>query len=575
MLVLNGSLVTRSRTDTLLVSTVPSHFALSRESKLVFVGLMVGMLVGSISQTMVSPAMPVIVAELGGMKYYSWLATSAMLASAVIVPVVGKLSDLYGRRIFYISGLAIFLTGTALSGFATSFAWLVGARVVQGIGMGTLMPLSQVIIGAIIAPRQRGRYQRSLGAVFGVPSVAGPRAGGFSAAPGGWRWRIFVSLPRGLLALAFIGKFLKLPHTPRKAVIAVPGILLLSGALMSILLGTSWGGVTYPWGAWQVLTAFGIGAVLLAVLIPVELRAVEPVIPLRLFKDSTFTISNIASLTIGMAMFGAIFYIPVYAQGVMGADVTSSGAIVMPMSLAMILTSIVVGLLITRTGKYKPFMVAATFLIVGVYVLLAHLTYGDAPWQLMLAMVVLGTGLGGTMSTYVLVVQNTARPKDLGIATSATQFFRSAGATVGIAVFGTIWTSRVGEKVATHLPAGAEDAMPAGGVDVGSVLDPGALAQLPAPVAEAIRNGLADALHDVFVFGIPIVLIAVIATLFLKVLPLRDTLHTADPKEKVEDALAAEVASEPAPVLAGANASPSEPPAEPDSSSATRDLSTE
>jgi len=294
-----------------------------------------------------------------------------------------------------------------------------------------------------------------------------------------------------------------------------------------------------------------------------------------LFKDSTFTISNIASLTIGMAMFGAIFYIPVYAQGVMGADVTSSGAIVMPMSLAMILTSIVIGLLITRTGKYKPFMVGATFLIVGGYVLLAQLSYGDAPWQLMAAMVVLGIGLGGTMSTYVLVVQNTARPKDLGIATSATQFFRSAGATVGIAVFGTIWTSRVGEKIATHLPAGAEDAMPAGGVDVGSVLDPGALAQLPTPVAEAIRNGLADALHDVFVFGIPIVLIAVIATLFLKVLPLRDTLHTADPKEKVEEALAAEGASEPAPALAGANASPSESPAESDSPSATPDLRTE
>src|SRR5699024_4823023 len=190
----------------------PAQFALTRESKMVFIGLMTGMLVASISQTMVSPAMPVIVAELGGMKYYSWLATSAMLASAVIVPVVGKLSDLYGRRVFYISGLAIFLTGTALSGFATSFAWLVVGRVVQGIGMGTLMPLSQVIIGDIIPPRQRGKYQGIMGAVFGVTSVAGPLAGGFITDNWGWRWLFFVSLPLGLLALAFIGKFLKLPH---------------------------------------------------------------------------------------------------------------------------------------------------------------------------------------------------------------------------------------------------------------------------------------------------------------------------------------------------------------------------
>lgn len=519
----------------------PARFSLTRESKMVFIGLMMGMLVASISQTMVSPAMPVIVAELGGMKYYSWLATSAMLASAVIVPVVGKLSDLYGRRVFYISGLAIFLTGTALSGFATSFVWLVGARVVQGIGMGTLMPLSQVIIGDIIPPRQRGKYQGIMGAVFGVTSVAGPLAGGFITDHWGWRWLFFVSLPLGLAALAFIGRFLRLPHAPRKAVVDVAGILLLSGALIAILLGTSWGGVTYPWGSWQVLTAFGLGAALIAALIPVELRAVEPVIPLRLFKDSTFTISNIASLTIGMAMFGAIFYIPVYAQGVMAADVTASGAIVMPMSVAMIITSIIIGLLITRTGKYKAFMVMATLFIASGYVLLARLSYGDAPWQLMLAMVVLGVGLGGTMSTYVLVVQNTARPEDLGIATSATQFFRSAGATVGIAIFGTIWTSRVGAKIAAHLPPGAEGAMPTEGADVGSVLDPAALSHLPGPVVEAIRHGLADALHDVFILGLPIIGVAVLATAFLKVLPLRDTLHSATPKEAVHEVLEPEV----------------------------------
>lgn len=511
---------------------------------MVFIGLMVGMFVASISQTMVSPAMPVIVAELGGMKFYSWLATSAMLASAVIVPVVGKLSDLYGRRIFYISGLAIFLTGTALSGFATNFVWLVGARTIQGIGMGTLMPLSQVIIGDIIPPRQRGKYQGIMGTVFGVTSVAGPLIGGVITDSWGWRWLFFVSLPVGLVALIFIARFLHLPHTPRKAVVDVAGILLLSGALIAILLGTSWGGVTYPWSSPQVLGAFIVGVLLIGCLIPVELRAQEPVIPLRLFKDSTFTISNIASLTIGMAMFGAIFYIPVYAQGVMGVDVTASGAVVMPMSIAMIVTSTVIGFLITRTGKYKSFMVAATVLITTGYGLLAMLGYGDSPLQLAFAMVVLGIGLGGTMSTYVLVVQNTARPQDMGVATSATQFFRSAGATVGIAVFGTIWTSRVGMHVEDHLPAGVEGAMPEGDVDVGSVLDPATLADLPTPVVEAIRQGLGDALHDVFMVGIPIALVAVFVTLFLKVYPLRDTLHSPATKDTVRQALESDAEAE-------------------------------
>ncbi len=505
---------------------------------MVFIGLMAGMFVASISQTMVSPAMPVIVAELGGMKYYSWLATSAMLASAVIVPVVGKLSDIFGRRPFYIGGLAVFVVGSVLSGFAMNFVWLIGARVLQGIGMGMLMPLSQVIIGDIIPPRQRGKYQGIMGALFGVTSIAGPLLGGLITDTWGWRWLFFVTLPLGFAALVFIARFLRLPYTPRKAIVDVAGILLLSGALIAILLATSWGGVTYPWGSWQVLGAYAIGVVLLAILIPVELRAAEPVIPLRLFKDSTFTISNIASLVIGMVMFGAIFYIPVYAQGVMRADVTESGAIIVPMSLAMILTSIVIGLLITRTGKYKAFMVISTVFIVAGYVLLALLSYGDKPIQLIAAMTVLGIGLGGTMSTYVLVVQNTARPADLGIATSATQFFRSAGATVGIALFGTIWASRVGEKIAAHVPPDLAGAMPTGDIDVGSVLDPATLSQLPRALEEAIRQGLAESLHVVFLIALPISLIAVVATMFLKVLPLRDTLHTQTPRKQVEEALA-------------------------------------
>lgn len=524
----------------------PAAFHLTPESRAVFIGLMIGMFVAAISQTIVSPALPIIVAELGGMEHYSWLATSAMLASAVVVPVVGKLSDLYGRRPFYIAGLVIFMAGAALSGFATSFWWLVGARVIQGLGMGTLMPLSQVIIGDLIPPRHRGKYQGLMGAVFGVCSIAGPLAGGFITDHWGWRWLFFVGIPFGLIGLVFIAKNLHLPHTPRKAVVDVWGILTLTAALVAILLATSWGGTTYPWSDVHVLGLYAFGALALVAFVMIERRAVEPLIPLRLFRNPTFTASNIASLAVAMGMFGAIFYIPVYAQGVLKANATSSGAIVMPMSLSMIVLSMAIGMLITRTGRYKSFMVVGTILIISGFLLLTQLHYGSSYAQLTIAMVVLGLGLGATMQTYTLVVQNTVEVRDLGIATSATQFFRSAGGTVGIAVLGTVMAGRLQSAIVEHLDPAAASQMPEGTeIGIDAVLDPTVLAQLPDAVEEAIRMGLADALHQVFIVAIPLAAIAFMATLFIKAIPLRDTLHeTPKPEEPGESAVAAEVAAE-------------------------------
>jgi EmrB/QacA subfamily drug resistance transporter len=515
----------------------PAPFRLDASGRAVFVGLMMGMFVAAISQTIVSPALPIIVAELGGMEHYSWLATSAMLASAVVVPIVGKMSDLYGRRPFYIAGLVVFMLGAVLSGLATSFWWLVGARVLQGIGMGTLMPLSQVIIGDIIPPRQRGKYQGLMGAVFGVCSVAGPLAGGFITDHWGWRWLFFVGVPFGLLALVFIAKNLHLPHTPRKAVVDVAGIVTLSTGLVAILLATSWGGTTYPWSDLRVLGLFAVGALALAAFVLIERRAVEPVIPLRLFRSSSFTLSNIASFAVAMGMFGAIFYIPVYAQGVLGADATSSGAIVMPMSASMILLSIVVGQLITRTGRYKAFLVGGTLLMLVGFVLLTQVHHGSSFAQLTVAMVVLGLGLGATLQTYTLVVQNDAAQRDLGVATSATQFFRSAGGTVGIAVLGTVMAGRLTTAIGDHLDPTVAGSLPEGtSLGLDAVLDPAVLASLPDAVELAIRQGLADALHQVFLVAIPLVLVAVVATLFIRAVPLRETLHDAAPEHATEDA---------------------------------------
>lgn len=503
---------------------------LSPENRRIFIGLMLGMFVASITQTIVGPAMPRIVAELGGMDHYSWVATATMLVSAITTPIVGKLSDLYGRRSFYLGGLVVFMLGTLMAGLTQSFAMLVAARAIQGLGTGTLMPLSQTIIGDIIPPRQRGKYQGLMGAVFGMSSVAGPLAGGFITDHWGWRWLFFASLPIGIAAFGAIFRFLHLPHTKRETTIDWAGMAVLSAALVCLLLPTSMGGTTWAWSSPQVIGLYIAGVVLTLAFVLIERKAVEPVIPLRLFKSSLFTLSNLAGFFISLLMFGAIIYIPVYAQGVMGVSATNSGLILMPMNLALIGLSIVGGLMVSRTGRYKEFMLGGVAIMGVGFWLLTRLHVGSSQGQLTLAMTVFGVGLGLCMQQYTLAVQNTASRRDLGVATAATQFFRNVGNTVGIAVFGTIMTTQMKTAIPRHLPPEMAAQMQASGqkMSTGDVLNPEALAKMPPVVANAIRAGLADALHTVFVIGIPLSILVFAISMFIKAVPLRDTVHTAD-----------------------------------------------
>ena len=491
----------------------------------IFVGLMLGMLVAAVSQTIVSPAMPVIVSELGGIEHYSWIATSALLVSAVTVPVIGKLSDVYGRRGFYIAGLVVFMLGSILAGAAQGFWWLVAARAIQGFGMGTIMPLSQTIIGDIISARERGRYMGYIGAVFGVASIAGPLAGGWITDNFSWRWLFYVNLPFGVAALAFILAYLHIPHVPRRHKLDYVGFVALPIALVAVLLATTWGGTTYPWDSWQIVSLYAAGVVVLIGFLVNEYYTAEPVLPLRLWKNSVFTLSNVSNMAISMTLFGAIFFIPVYAQGVIGVNVTNSGAVLIPLTASMIVVSIVVGRLITRTGRYKGFMLAGLLVMASGYFLLTRLEYGSTQTDLTLDMIVVGLGLGAVLQTYTLVVQNATSRGDLGVATSTTQLSRSLGATVGTAVFGTIMTNGMRTEIPKHLPAqalrGPQAAELSDGSGVGAVLDPNTLGQLPDAVATGIREGLAAAMHPVFVAGLPIIAIALVATLFIKELPLR------------------------------------------------------
>ncbi|MDO5504183.1 MAG: MDR family MFS transporter, partial [Actinomycetia bacterium] len=473
------------------------------------------------------PAMPQIVADLGGMAHYSWVATAAFLTSAVVVPVVGKLSDLYGRKSFYLGGLIVFLLGSVVSGLAGNFWVLVAGRAIQGAGMGTLMPLSQTIIGDIIPPRARGKYQGFMGAVFGVTSIAGPIVGGLITDHLGWRWLFFAAVPVGLIAAFFIARFMHLPFARRDAKVDVAGMITLTIAFVAILLATSWGGTTYPWTSPVILGLYAVGALFLAGFIVIELRAPEPMLPLRLFRSGVFSWSNVAALGVAMVMFGSLIYIPVYAQGVMGVNATESGMILVPMMLGMIVMGIVTGLLITRTGRYKAFMLAGVVLmVVGVW-LLTRLALGDSLSELFLAMTVLGVGLGMAMQQYTLVVQNIVSPKDMGIATATTQFSRNIGSTVGIAVYGSIMTSGLAAAVGAHLPAEMreEAAAHAGDLDVGVLLDPSATTSVPPVVADALRAGLADQLHDAFLIGLPVLVLVFIATALIRHVPLRQSVH--------------------------------------------------
>jgi EmrB/QacA subfamily drug resistance transporter len=510
----------------------------------VFAGLMLGSLIASLNLTLVAPALPTIVAELGGIADYTWIPISAMLASTVVVPIAGKLSDIYGRKPLYMTGIVVFAIGSALSGLAPNFWFLVAARFVQGAGMGFIMPLSQAIIGDVISPRERGKYQGILGASFGVASIVGPAAGGFITDHYSWRWLFFVNLPVAVLTLVVVALYMHVPNERRKHSIDIGGSVTLSLGIASALLATVWGGTQYAWDSWQIIGLYSAGAVLLAAFIWFERRAPEPVLPLSLFKSSIFAFSNIAGIGVAMTMFGAIFFLPVFVQGVIGNSATSSGEILVPMLLAMVASSIGSGQLISRTGRYKVIVLAGLALMAAGYMMITTFDIHTTNQTLVEAMILIGLGLGCTMQTYTLIVQNSVSRADLAVATSATQLSRSIGSALGLAIMGTILTQGLVSSFARYLPASVLSQFQASGgaAGAGSVFDPAQLARLPVAIAAGIRHGLSDALHPVFVAGLAMIVVAFIATLFIREDPLRQTAHVTAGRSRREAVKEAETA---------------------------------
>ncbi|HSX30579.1 MAG TPA: MDR family MFS transporter [Candidatus Saccharimonadales bacterium] len=488
------------------------------EIMVIIVALMLAMLLAALDQTIVSTALPKIASDLHGLSKYSWVATSYLLTSAVATPLYGKISDMFGRKKIFQSAIIIFLVGSALCGAAQSMNQLIIFRGLQGIGAGGLMTLVFAIIGDVVSPRQRGRYQGYFGAVFAVSSVIGPLLGGLFTDHLSWRWVFYINLPIGLLALSAIAARLHLPvhRSPHK--IDYAGAVLLAVSVVTLLLGTVWGGVNYPWASLEIIGLFAGSLASALLFVWRERYAKEPIISLTLFRNNVFSVASLLSFIIGVAMFGALIFLPEYQQIIRGDSATKSGLMLLPLVAGMMSASVTSGRLISKTGRYRKFPIMGTAAVTLAFWLFSHIAVGTNRLWLAVWMVILGLGIGMVMPVLTLAVQNAVERKHLGTATSSVTFFRSIGSSLGAAVFGAILINRLTAHLGQALP-GSAAAKAAKSLSSSAA----SLHQFPPSVVEKILTAFANSFHDVFLIGVPFALLAFVVALFLKESPLRSS----------------------------------------------------
>lgn len=481
-----------------------------REVLEVMAGLMLAMLTSMLSTSVVGTALPTIVGELGGQDQYSWVASATILTMTVSTPLWGKLSDVFGRKRLFQVALAVFVGASLAAGLSQNMGQLIAGRALQGVGAGGLGALAQVILGDIVSPRERGRYSGYMGAVFGVSTVAGPLLGGFlvDAEMLGWRWCFYVGVPLAVVAAVVVQKVLKLPHVKRDTRIDIWGATTITASATSLMLLLTLGGTQFAWNSPWTYALAAASLVSLALAVLAERTAGNPILPPRLFRNRTFILTSLGSLFVGVAMFGAMIYLPQYLQVVQGMSPTDSGLMTLPMVITLFLSGVISGKTVTRTGRWKIFPVVGMLLVTIGLFLLSRLHVDSGPWIIGLDMAVLGTGLGLTMQTLILAAQNGAEVRDMASTTSGVSFFRSLGGAIGVAGFGAILTNRL----YAEMPAGS--ARP-------SLGSPDEIQALPEPVKHLVLEAFTRGLETVFLVGAPIALLGFLAVVFLKELPLR------------------------------------------------------
>lgn len=484
-----------------------------RQILVVLAGVAAGMLLAALDQSIVGTALPRIVSELGGLDKLSWVVTAYLLTSTASTPLWGKISDLYGRRMIFQAAIGIFMAGSALAGLSQDIGQLIAFRALQGLGGGGLIALAFSIIGDVIPPRERGRYQGYFGAVWGVSSVAGPLLGGFFTDGPGWRWIFWINLPIGVISLVVTSVALRIPVVRRAHKIDYLGAAVIVAGVSCFLLYLDWAGGELGWTAPGALALLAAFVSLAALFVVVELRAAEPILPMRLFRNSIFSVGNTFNFLGGLAMFGGMIFLPVYLQAVQGMSPTVSGLALLPAVFGIFSTSIASGQLMTRTGRYKRFPIIGSVVLLVAMWLLSTMRVDTPYWQVAVYAYLFGAGLGFTMQTVVTAIQNAVDRSDMGTATSSATFFRSMGAAIGTAVMGAVLTNRLTHYLVERFGGRA----PAGGIDVNDV---SAIQLLPSPVKEHVLLAFTDAIGDVFLAGLPFVVAALLVALFLKEIPL-------------------------------------------------------
>ena len=494
--------------------TPDASVGLRREILVVLPGLLLAIMLAMLDQLIVGTALPRIVGSLGGVAHLSWVVTAYVLASTITTPLYGKLGDMYGRKKLFMAAIVIFLAGSALAGLSQSMAELITFRAIQGLGAGGLMVSAIATIGDLVSPRERGQYMGYIMGVMMLATIGGPLLGGFITDSFSWRWIFYINLPIGGAALAYLAVTLKLPKRRIEHRVDYLGAAILAVGTTALVLLSTWGGTEYAWRSPQII---GLGVLAVAALVAflrVETRAAEPILPLHVFRNSNFALVSGLSFLAGLAMFGAITFLPLYQQTVQGASPTISGLLLTPMMVGVMITSLIAGQLTTRTGRYRALPILGTAgMAAGMY-LLSLLGVNTSRVTSGLFMAVLGLGMGFLMQTTTLLAQNSVQPRDIGVASSSRLFFQQIGGSIGVSAFGAIFARRLQEALTARAP----------GVHLstgGGQFNPATVKALPTPLQHDVFYAVAHAIHGVFIWALPAMLLAFVLAWFIKEVPLR------------------------------------------------------